>query len=56
MGLWQVVTLPSGKKRTEVDVKQLKLRLQTLADQNNMEIIQLAIQSMLEELGDQGAR
>jgi len=40
----------------EVDVKQLKIRLQAIVKQNNSEIIQLAIQSMLDELGDQGAR
>lgn len=56
MGLWRVKTLPSGKKHVEIDVKQLTLRLQTIVQQSNMEIMQLAIQSMLEELSEQGVR
>lgn len=56
MSLWRVKTLPSGKKHTEVDVKQLMIRLQTIVKQGNMEVIQLAIQSMLDELEEQGAR
>jgi len=56
MGLWTIKTLPSGKKYTEVDVRQLTLRLKTIAKQGNLEVIQLALQSMLEELDEQGAR
>jgi hypothetical protein len=51
MGLWKISKC-SGK-HFEVDVKQLKLRLQVLVKQENTEIIQLAIQSMLEELAEQ---
>jgi len=56
MGLWKISKC-SGNRHVEIDVKQLKMRLQALVKQNNTEIIQLAIQSMLEELSEQqGAR
>lgn len=54
MSLWRVKTLPSGKKYTEVDVNQLILRLEVIIRQSNLEVVQLAIQSMLEELEDKG--
>ncbi len=52
MGLWKVSKC-SGNKHIEVDVKQLKMRLQAIVKQNNTEIMQLAIESMLEELSEQ---
>jgi len=56
MGLWKISKC-SGNRHIEVDVKQLKMRLQAIVKQNNTEIMQLAIQSMLEELNEQeGAR
>lgn len=50
MTLWKIRLLPSGQKLNEIDVQQLILRLQSIANQGNIEVIQLAIQSMLEEL------
>lgn len=52
MSLWKTSKC-SNSKHVEVDVKQLKIRLQAIVKQNNTEIIQLAIQSMLEELNEQ---
>lgn len=52
MGLWKISKC-SGARHSEVDVKQLKMRLQAIVKQNNTEIIQLAIQSMLDELSEQ---
>ena len=52
MGLWKISKC-SGNKHIEVDVKQLKIRLQAIIKQNNAEIIQLAIESMLDELNEQ---
>lgn len=56
MGLWKISKCPSDRN-IEVDVKQLKIRLQAIVKQCNTEIMQLAIESILEELADQqGAR
>ena len=52
MGLWKISKC-SGEEHIEVDVKQLKIRLQAIVKQNNTEIMQLAIESMLEELSEQ---
>lgn len=52
MGLWRVFKC-SGGRHVEIDVKQLKMRLQAIVKQDNTEIIQLAIESMLEELSEQ---
>ena len=52
MGLWRETKTPTGRERVEIDVKELRLRLKTLARQGNIEIVQLAIQSMLEEIED----
>jgi hypothetical protein len=52
MGLWKI-SKRSGDKHIEIDVKQLKMRLQAIAKQGNREVIQLAIESMLEELSEQ---
>ena len=54
MSLWKTSKC-SGNRRNEIDVKQLKLRLQAIVKQSNTEIIQLAIQSMLEEISEQGS-
>ena len=56
MSLWKIRSLPSGQKLDEIDVRQLTLRLQSIVDQGNIEIIHLAIQSMLEELDEREAR
>jgi hypothetical protein len=56
MGLWKISKC-SGNRHVEVDVKQLKMRLQAIIKQGNTEVMQLAIESMLEELSEQqGAR
>lgn len=41
-----------GKDQIEVNIKELTLRLQSLANGCNMEVIQLAISSMLDEIDD----
>lgn len=50
MGLWKTTKTSNGKKRVEIDAKTLQLRLQSIMSTQNVEIIQLALQSMLEEL------
>lgn len=50
MGLWKVSRY--SDKHFEIDVKQLKIRLQAIIKQNNSEVMQLAIESMLEELSE----
>ena len=50
MTLWKTRSLSSGEKIHEIDIRQLILRLQSIVNKGNMEVAQLAIQSMLEEL------
>jgi len=45
-------TSPAGNYKVEVDVKELTLRLQSLTEGCNIEIVQLAISSMLDEIED----
>jgi hypothetical protein len=45
-------TSPASKVKVEIDVKELKTRLQSIANGCNIEVIQLAISTMLEELDD----
>jgi len=45
-------TSPKGKQKIEVDVEELTLRLRSLANGCNIEVIQLALQSMLDEILD----
>lgn len=45
-------THPETEDETEVDVRELALRLKTLMSGCDMEIIQLAISSMLDEISD----
>jgi hypothetical protein len=45
-------TSPSGDSKVEVDISELKLRLRSLECGCNLEIIMLAISSMLEEISD----
>lgn len=47
--LWKTFKYPTGQ-REEIDYKQLIKRLQAVVKQDNPEIMQLAIQSILEEL------
>ena len=54
MGLWKYSNPSnSGKTKLEIDVRELRLRLQTLSKQGNIEIVHLALQSMLDELEEQ---
>ena len=52
MGLWKHTRTSTGIERVEIDVKELQLRLQTIARQANIEVVQLALQSMLDEIED----
>lgn len=52
MGLWKTTKTSNGKKRTEIDAQTLLYRLQSIIHTDNAEIMQLAIQSMIEELED----
>lgn len=52
MSLFMTTNTPDGGEKIEVDVKELTLRLQSLTDGCNIEIIQLAISSMLDEIED----
>lgn len=52
MSLFVVSKTLSGKEKVEVDVKELRLRLQSLTSECNIEIIQLAISSILDEIED----
>ena len=47
-----ITKISDGKDQVEVNVNELTLRLQSLADGCNMEVIQLAISSMLDEIKD----
>lgn len=53
MGLWQKPKRqPNGAiaAKKNVDVQQLTLRLKSIVDQGNIEVIQLALQSIIDEL------
>lgn len=52
MNLVKTKMTSEGKEKVVVDVRELTLRLQSLANGCNMEIIQLAITSMLDEIED----
>jgi len=45
-------TSPVGEGKVEIDVQELILRLQSISSGCNIEIVQLAISTMLEELDD----
>ncbi|KKN34729.1 hypothetical protein LCGC14_0790730 [marine sediment metagenome] len=52
MSLFTTTNTPDGDEKVEIDVKELILRLQSLTDGCNIEVIQLAISSMLDEIED----
>jgi len=52
MGLWVIKTLASGEKIAEIDLCELRSRLKTLSKQDNVEIMQLALQSIVDELDE----
>ena len=54
MSLWKMSKC--SNKHIEIDKKQLEIRLQAIVKQNNAEIMQLAIQSVLDELNDQESK
>ncbi len=47
-----VITKASPTEKIEVDVKELTSRLQSLARGCNIEVVRLAISSMLDEIED----
>lgn len=50
MGLWKTTKTSNGNQKTEIDTSTLLLRLQCIIDSQSAEVMQLAIQSMIEEL------
>jgi len=52
MNLVTTTKTSDGKEKVEVDIRELTLRLKSLTEGCNMEVIQLAISSMLDEIGD----
>ena len=52
MGIWKYIKTATGRNRIEIDAKELQARLRTLSKQDNLEIIHLAIKSILDELED----
>lgn len=52
MGLWKTTKTSNGKRKLEIDTKTLLSRLKTIIDTQNAEVMQLAIQSMIDELQD----
>jgi hypothetical protein len=53
MGALVVIkTSIAGKDKIEIDLKELKIRLKSIANGCNIEVMQLAISTMLEELND----
>jgi len=53
MNIWKTTKASDGIERKEINVKELTSRLQSLATGCNAEIIQLALQSLLEEIEDE---
>lgn len=52
MNLVTTTKTSDGKEKVEVDIRELTLRLKSLTEGCNMEVIQLAISSMLDEISD----
>lgn len=50
MGIWKTTKTSDGRERSEIDVKELTLRLQSLKEGCTIEIVQLALESLLEEI------
>jgi len=46
MSIWKI----NQKGEMEIDIKNLKLRLQILAKECNIEVVQLSLESLLDEL------
>lgn len=42
--------MPGGNEKIIINIQELLLRLKTLSNEQNIEIIHLAIQSMIEEI------
>jgi len=52
MALINLAKTPEGKTRQEINVKELISLLQSVEKEGNIEVIRLAIQSILDELID----
>jgi hypothetical protein len=52
MGIWKSIKTSNGKQRDEIDVNVLILRLKSIVKEGNIEVAQLAIESLLDELED----
>jgi len=53
MGIWKTTKTLNSKQKAEIDIRALKLRLQSLVKEGNIEVVQLAIESLLDELEEQ---
>jgi len=54
MKIWKKARLSNSKDpRYSIDIKELKLRLESIAKEGNIEVVQLAIESLLEEINEQ---
>lgn len=54
MGLWKKPQKPDVQGK-QIDIKQLTMRLKSIANHANIEVVQLAIQSIIDELEEKGA-
>lgn len=52
MSLWKKLKNSEGREKLEIDPKQLHLRLKSLLKQGNIEVMQLGLESLLEEIED----
>ena len=52
MSLWKKIKFPNGKEHLHIDPKELYLRLRSLLEQGNIEVLQLGLESIVEELED----
>lgn len=53
MYLWRVLVVKRGKKHKEINPKELLDRLTAIQQQHNVELIQLCIQSIIDELTEE---
>jgi hypothetical protein len=50
MPLTTKIPMNSGNEKTIINIQELLLRLKSLENENNLEVVHLAIQSMIEEI------
>ena len=48
MSIWKI----NQYGEVEIDIKKLKLLLQTIAKECNIEVVRLSLESLLDELGE----